>query len=826
MSQENYYPVSSSKLYAQVLLPVALGKPYTYFVPEELVSQVKFGVRVEVQFGKSKLYAGIVVGLEEGSEASLKTKNVLTVLDEQAIIEPQQYEFWKWMASYYCCTLGEVMHAALPAGLKLSSETRIILSPIFDDNYQGLDDKEFMVTEALSIQNELTVDEIRKILDKKTVYPLLNKLLDKKIIYLKEELKSQYKPKEVDCIRLQEPYETQPYLLEDAFALLSRSNRQVEALMAFIQLSKKQDVIRKKDIYDIANVDSTVVKAIVKKGIFEIYKKTISRIGGYEEDLLASSELVPQQVNALAEIKTVFSEKNVCLLHGVTGSGKTRVYMELIREAMDRGEQVLYLLPEIALTTQIIIRLQKIFGEEIAVYHSRLNNHERVEVWRIAQAGKPIILGARSSLFLPFKNLKLIIVDESHDTSFKQNNPAPRYSGRDAAIYLAHLFEAKVLLGTATPSIESYHNAKNNKYGLVEMPERFGGVKLPEVVIVDVRQELRTQKMKSHFTSVLLASLEETLANGEQAILFQNRRGYSPTLRCVSCGWNSGCIHCDVSLTYHKFSNNLRCHYCGYQNKIPTTCPDCGDTQLSLKGFGTEKIEDDLKIFLPDAKIGRMDFDTVRSKNAHAKIINDFEEKRLDILVGTQMITKGLDFDNVGIVGVLSADHLFQFPDFRASERAFQLITQVSGRAGRKHKQGKVIIQAFNMDHPVLKEVYHNDFTSFFARELQERNEYLYPPFFRLIRISLKHKKPQILNEAAKVFTKVLKDQLGKRVIGPAIPSVPRVRNLFILDIMIKLERVGKQIYLAKQTIAAAKYKMHQEKGFSTIRVNVDVDPY
>ena len=825
MSTESYHPVNTSKLYAKVILPIAIPKPYTYFIPEELITVVKFGVRVEVQF-KNKLYSALVISIGESSEEVHKTKNILSVLDEVAIIEPQQYQFWQWMSDYYCCTIGEVMHAALPAGLKLSSETRVVLSPIFDENYQGLDDREFMVTEALSIQNELSIDDIRKIIDQKTVYPLINKLLDKKIIYLKEELKNQYKPKEVACIRLQEPYATQPYLLEDAFELLTKSSRQTEALLAYIQLSKKQAFVKKQEIYAIAQVDTSVIKAMQKKGIFEVYKKTISRIAGYEEDLLESKELVSQQVEAISQIKEAFSHKNVCLLHGVTGSGKTRVYMELIQEAIDKGEQVLYLLPEIALTTQIISRLQKIFGEEIAVYHSRLNNHERVEMWRIAQAGKPIILGARSSLFLPFKNLKLIIIDESHDTSFKQNDPAPRYSGRDAAIYLAHLFKAKVLLGTATPSIESYFNAKKGKYALVEMPERFGGIQLPEVVIVDIRQELKSQKMKSHFTSVLIAELESMIEKGEQAILFQNRRGYAPTLRCVSCGWNSGCIHCDVSLTYHKFSNNLRCHYCGYQNKIPKACPACGDTQLSLKGFGTEKIEDELKIYLPKAKIGRMDFDTIRSKNAHARIINDFEEKRLDILVGTQMVTKGFDFDNVGIVGVLSADHLFQFPDFRASERAFQLITQVSGRAGRKQKRGKVIIQTFNMEHPVLKEIYHNDFTSFFTRELQERNEFFYPPFFRLISISLKHKKPQILNEAAKVFTKVLKAKLGKRVIGPAIPGIPRVRNYYILDVLIKLERVNKQIHLAKQTIAEAKYQMQNEKGFSQVRVNVDVDPY
>ena len=803
-----------------------MPKPYTYAIPEEFVALVKVGMRVEVQFGKSKLYSALILEIHQRKPENHKPKPILSLIDKEPIVTLNQLQLWKWMASYYACSLGEVMTAALPSSLRLASETRIILSPLFDDNYMGLNDNEFLITEALSIQNELSLEDVRKILNKKTIYPLIKSLLDKKIIYLKEEFKTKYKAKKIACVRLQEPYASNSDLLEKAFELLGKSMRQAEALMAYIQISHKQKFVRKQDIYKLAKVDTSVVKAIEKKGIFELYDKEVSRIANYENELIDSHTLAAQQVQAIAEIKTAFKEKNVVLLHGVTGSGKTRVYIELIQEALKRKEQVLYLLPEIALTTQITSRIQKIFGDDIAVYHSRLNNNERVEMWNKVLEGKSVVLGARSSLFLPFRNLKLIIVDEEHDRSFKQIDPAPRYSGRDTAIYMAHLHQAKVVLGTATPSIESFYNTKLEKYALVEMKERFGGIEMPEVIIVDKRKELKERTMQSHFTSVLIEELKAALARGEQAILFQNRRGYAPLIKCQTCGWAQECTNCDVNLTYHKFSNDLRCHYCGYRTRVPSTCPACGDTKLTQQGFGTEKIEDEIKIYFPDAKVARMDFDTVKGKNSHAQIINDFEEKRIDILVGTQMVTKGLDFDNVGIVGVLSADQLLQFPDFRASERAFQLILQVSGRAGRKKKRGKVIVQTYNTSHPVIKEVLENDFQGFFARELAERNTFFYPPFLRIIHITLKHKKPRTLNDGASVFAAVLKEKLGNRVIGPAVPGVPRVRGYFLLYVMIKLEKDAKRISQAKAIIRAASQMMKAVPGCSAIRVNVNVDPY
>ena len=826
MSSTNFHPDLIDATYVTVLLPLAIPTPYTYLVPEGLVEGIQFGIRVEVQFGKSKLYSGLVIEVHKNPPTSVKPKPILAIIDTTAIIKQDHLTLWKWMASYYCCTLGEVMSAALPAGLKLNSETSLMLSPVFDGNFEFLSDKEYLIAEALTIQKEITVADVQKILEQKTVSNIIHKLLEKRVILLKEELKQKYKPKKIACVRLKEPYLSTEESLQKAFELVKKANRQEEALMAYLTLYKNQEFVRRQDIYKKAKVDSTVLKAMEKKGIFELYDRATSRLGIYEEELLDTPTLADQQVQAIAALKAAFKEKNVALLHGVTGSGKTRVYVELIKEVMAKGGQVLYLVPEIALTAQIVVRLQKLFGDDIVVYNSRINDNERVEVWKAIYANKPLLLGARSSLFLPFQNLELIIVDEEHDPSYKQMDPAPRYSARDTAAYMAHLYKAKVVLGTATPSIESYQNTKLGKYALVEMPIRFGGSVLPEIVLVDKQKEYKERKMQSHFTSVLITELKAALERGEQAILFQNRRGHSPVIRCNTCGWHQECVNCDVSLTFHKFSNNLRCHYCGYHSVIPEHCPACGQAGLSLKGFGTEKIEDEIKIYLPEAKTGRMDFDTVRSKNAHAKIINDFEEKRIDILVGTQMVTKGLDFDNVGIVGVLSADHLLHFPNFRASERAYQLITQVSGRAGRKKKQGKVIVQSFDVAHPVLREIFTNDFMGFFTREIKERHTFAYPPFYRLIQITLKHKKPQTLNEASYFYVKALKEKLGKSVIGPAIPSIPRVRTLYLLDVMIKLERNTPQMQRVKEIVKQAGQTLRGMKGYSSVRINVNVDPY
>ena len=825
---ELFFNTIDFKHFATVVLPIATPKPYTYHIPNELIEKVQFGVRVEVQFGAGRdLYSGLVIEVTD-KKPEHDTKPVLQVIDNEPIITEKQLQFWQWLASYYACTLGEVMNAALPTNMKLTSETRIVLNPEHDQDFSHLDDKEYLVAEALTIQNELTIKDIQKILNQKTVYPIVNRLLMHGVLELKEELMQKYKPKMVAYIRLKEPYasDTEGYALAAAFDLVKKSDKQTNVLLSYAQLVRQQKLIKCSDIYEKAKVDISVLRALEKKGIFEIFEQEASRIAGYDDELSDAQTVTEQQARAIAEIAESFKDKNVTLLHGVTGSGKTRVYLELINDAILRGEQVLYLLPEIALSNQIIRRLQKFFGDNISVYHSRLNGHERVELWQQTIAGKPVILGVRSSLFLPFKNLKYIIVDEEHDPSFKQHDPNPRYNARDAAIYLANLYGAKVLLGTATPSVESYANAKMKKYGLVEMPVRVGNIEMPEIMIVDSREEMKKRTMHGNFTSRLVEELKAALARGEQAILFQNRRGYAPTMECPTCNWTSECKNCDVTLTYHKFSNSLNCHYCGYHAKIPKECPACGSKTLTIKGFGTERIEDELKILLPDAKIGRMDLDTSRSKTAHANIINDFEEKRIEILIGTQMVTKGLDFENVGLVGILSADNLLRFPDFRATERAFQLMLQVSGRAGRRHKRGRVIIQTFNVKHPILKDIIDNNYLDFFNRELLERKTFFYPPYFRLIAVSLKHKKPEVLKDASRIFTKIVKEKLGSRVSGPAVPQVERVNTYYILDYLIKIEKDLKTIALVKDIIAYATNEMQHTEGYSNVRVSVDVDPY
>ncbi|MCC6280143.1 MAG: primosomal protein N' [Saprospiraceae bacterium] len=812
-------------MFADIILPLALPKrTYTYSIPESVRDLIQPGVRVEVQFGRSKLYSGLVARVHT-EVPGYQVKPIISVLDEVTVVSPQQLALWDWIADYYCCTLGEVMSAALPGHLKLTSETKLVFSNIFGDDFTSLDNDEYLITEALQIQQEITVEDARKILNKKTVFPVIQRLLTKGVLFLREDLQEKFKARKLSAVRLAEPYRSQPDLLREIMSELQNKERQLEILMAYLSLEKQQPFVRKQDVLYKADVSESSLNTLFKKGVLERYDIEVSRLSGYEDELAEADDLSGQQRRALAEIDSQLAEKKVVLLYGVTGSGKTRVYVEMIRDVMQKGGQVLYLLPEIALTTQIIHRLQKVFGDEVSVYHSKVNTHERVEVWKAATSGKPVILAARSGLFLPFHNLQLIIVDEEHDNSFKQYDPAPRYHARDTAIYLAHLYGAKVLLGTATPSIESWHNAQSGKYGLVEMPERFGGLELPEIETIDLREQMKTKQMQSIFAAPLIEQLQKSIEKGEQAILFQNRRGYAPMLECQVCGWNAQCRHCDVSLTFHKHTNRLRCHYCGYTQEPASVCPACGSGKITLRGFGTEKIEDELKIFLPNARIGRMDLDTAGSKNNLTALLSDFEERRLDILVGTQMVTKGLDFDNVSLVGVLGADQLTKFPDFRSGERAFQLLTQVAGRAGRKHKRGSVLIQAFDPKHPVLLEVLRGDFRGFAERELKERREFHYPPFSRLINIEIRHKDPKVVHEAAAQFGKMLRQKLGDRVLGPVIPNIARIRGYFAQDIMLKLEKSAALLNDSKGLIRYSTEILVGKPGLSQVQVVVDVDP-
>lgn len=804
-------------------MPLALAKSYTYAVPEDLVGDLKKGIRVEVQFGRKKHYTGIVFGLH-GTAPGYKVKPILSVLDLEPVVTENQLKLWQWMADYYACTLGEVMGAAMPGHLKLTSETIITLGPLFDVNAANLTDNEYLIAEALTLQQELTLENIRDILQVKTIYPTIKSLLDKKVIFQKEELLDKYKPKKVRCVRWGKQFKEQAQQVK-AFDLTAKSDKQTAVLMEYLQQSRDLPFVRRIDLIKRTGADHATIKAMAKKGIFELYDRKVSRLGSGEEDTIAAYELSPQQLEALAATRVFHAQNKPVLIHGVTGSGKTRVYLELMQEAIDRGKQVLYLLPEIALTSQLVKRLKKFLGDDILVYHSRINNMQRIEIWQAIMSGKKSVIGPRSALFLPFKDLELVVIDEEHDPSYKQNEPNPKYNGRDVAVYLAHLFGAKTVLGTATPSLESYLNTKQGKYGLVRMNERFGGLKLPEVTIINAREELESRKQHQFFTQSLIDAMKACLEGGEQIILFQNRRGFAPVYFCPTCDWHSECINCDVSLTYHKFSNRLRCHCCGYTTGLPEACPACAAPDLQLRGSGTEKIEDELKIFLPDAKVGRMDLDTVRGNNALAKLIGDFEAGELDILVGTQMVTKGLDFERVGLVGIISADQLLQFPDFRADERAFQLMIQVAGRAGRKHRQGKVLIQAYNMTHPVLNDVVNGDFQHFYEREIGHRNEHGFPPYKRMINVQLRHPKVRTVDDAAKLMGGWLKQEIAPYLEGPFEPTVARLRTYYLRNMTIRVDKDGRKVRMIKDALQRAIDKLATTDGLSGVKVSVDVDP-
>ena len=732
--------------------------------------------------------------------------------------------FWQWIADYYSCNLGDVMHAAVPAGLKLTSETLVTLSEQFHEDYEGLSDDEYLIAEALTVQHQLTLEDIEAILDKKTIYPVIHSLLVKGVLHVKEELQEDYKAKLLDFVYLKPPYDSS---VNAAFELLDKAPKQSEALLTLYQMLGEKGKVSKRAWYSRGDINTSVKNALINKGIIEVLPESVSRIERYAGQKQQLPVLNEEQHVALNAIKHQFDkESKPILLHGVTGSGKTRIYIELAKDAIHAGKQVLYLLPEIALTAHLVNRLRKVFGEQIIVFHSKMNNAERVEVWNAAAQQASIILGARSSLFLPFKNLGLIIVDEEHDRSYKQDDPAPRYNARDAAVFFAQKNQVNIILGTATPSFESFHNVEQDKYLYAKLTQRIGNTPLPKFIVMDLKEARRRKEVYEEFSTGLLQKIKQNLDNGKQIILFQNRRGFSPFLRCNMCGWHATCIHCDVSQTYHKYFHKMICHYCNYQIVPPTRCPDCGHDTLDLHGFGTEKIQEVLKTTFPLAKIGRMDLDTVRTKKSHEKIMDDFEHKRIDILVGTQMVTKGLDFDSVGLVAIIHADLLLNFPDFRAHERAYQLITQVAGRAGRRQDSGEVVLQTTNPDHPVLKDVQVYDFANFYRREIRERSVFLYPPFYRLILIVVKHKKPKVCIKGAGQLAKLLEAQFGNRVKGPTEPMISRIRNQYIRHILIKIEKDAQIIKSVKFHINEYISQVKKGEGMSTLRCNVNVDPY
>lgn len=820
--------------YVDVVLPLHLPQYYTYRVPLEYNDDIKVGQRVVVQFGGSKVYSAVVRKVHRQAPQYANVKYILAILDPQPVVTELQLEFWEWIAQYYMCCVGDVMAVALPSAYRLQSESFVEVHPDFSGEISNLSQNEIKILGLLSTNGTAKVSDITKAVNIQKIMPLLKTMIEKKIIIMDEELKQRYTPKIETYLKLSPEYldAEKGRQLFDSLEGKASSRKQLEVLLKFMQQTDfgKQS-IRKSIFTQDKDLSLSSLKTLIKNGVIVAYDQQESRLIDVDKTQSVSTiKLSDQQQEAFEKIDILNPEaKQITLVHGVTSSGKTELYIKLINEVVKQGKQVLYLLPEIALTAQIINRLRKYFGAKVGVYHSKFSPNERAEVWTKTlnpeNGGYQILIGARSAMFLPFSDLGLVIVDEEHDSSFKQYEPAPRYNARDAAIYLAHRCGAKVVLGTATPSVESYFNAQSGKYALVEMHKRYGDVLMPEIRIADMRQNDRKGSVRSFFSKMLLDAIGEALQNNEQVILFQNRRGFSLRLECPTCGWIPSCSHCDVSLVYHKQTNSLRCHYCGYSIPVPAECPQCHNTYLKMRGFGTEKIEDELSIIFPDARIDRLDLDSVSSgKSKYVDIINRFEDRNIDILVGTQMITKGLDFDNVSVVGIMSADNMISFPDFRAFERSFQQMTQVSGRAGRHNKQGLVIIQTYNPTHQVIDYVVRNDYKALYNNQINERRIFGYPPYSKLIYLTLKHIDAKVLDKAAAELSFALRQTFAQRVVGPEYPMVSRVRNMFIKNIMIRLEK-GFPLGEAKRKINDIAGQMLTKKEYSRLRFIPDVDP-
>lgn len=823
-------------LFVDIIVPIPVKGAFTYRVPFTMNEEVAVGKRAIVQFGSKKVYAGIIYRVHQIVPANYIPKYIIGILDEDPIMKTSQFRFWEWMHEYYLCHLGEVMQAALPTVFKLNSESRIVLADGFSLDKELLNENEFLITEALTIQSKLSLAEVSAIVGFQKVMPLIKTMVEKKIVVMEEELNEKFSPKIERYMRLSDKFKEDDAMRTLMDDLGKRAFKQLEIVLAFLSYTRietnEKDEVEVKIILEKSKASSGQLKSLSDKGVFNVFDKVVSRLATFDSPKDPSSiQLTDSQLIAFDQIKTFFEQKNVVLLHGVTSSGKTELYIKLIQEAIEKKHQVLFLLPEIALTTQIINRLRKYFGSKIGVYHSRYNVHERGEIWNKVLSfdesktnDYQIIIGPRSALFLPYSKLGLIIVDEEHDSSFKQYDPAPRYNARDAAIILAGQSNAKVLLGSATPSYESFFNANTQKFGLVTLNERYGGIKLPDIQIVNVREETRRKTMQSHFSKTLIDAVKTALKEKEQVILFQNRRGFSLRIECDKCNWIPGCKNCDVSLIYHKKQNMLRCHYCGYAMAVPSECPDCHSTSIHMHGFGTEKVEEELGLILPEAKIARLDLDTTRSKHAFQQIIEDFENGKTNVLVGTQMVTKGLDFEKVRIVGILNADNMLSYPDFRAFENSYQLMAQVSGRAGRKGKQGIVMIQTYQPSHQILQNVVGNQYELLFNRQMEIRKQFRYPPYYRLILLKLKHRDKTLLDQAASELAIQLKKLFHNDVLGPEYPSVQRIKTLYIKHILIKFDRK----YQSSKVKELLKENIHEFElitRFKTVMIHIDVDP-
>lgn len=813
--------------FVDVLLPLHLPGTYTYRVPREMNGQVKVGARVVVQFGakNARMYSAVVRRIHQEAP-KWRSKYIMSILDEEPIVTERQMEFWEWMARYYMCCPGDVMACALPAGLKLASESAVTIHPEFSGELSSLSKLEMNVVQLLSEHPVMRVVDISRAIGVQKIMPLIRGMIEREIVVMDEELKERFRPRKSSYILL-----AQNYQKEDAqkalFDELERKKRvkQVEVLMQFLQLSKfGKEAVHKRNL-----PQGSALQTLIKNGVLTVEERVESRLKDYSDAELvdpASIQLNEEQQQAFDCLKAQSgNQKPVWLLHGVTSSGKTEVYIKLIDEVVRSGRQALFLLPEIALTAQIINRLRKYFGNKVGVYHSRFSISERTEVWQRTLVGNyQVMLGARSAVFLPFKDLALVIVDEEHDNSYKQYEPAPRYHARDAALYLARLWNARTILGSATPSVETYFNAQNGKYGLATLTKRYGGFSLPEVVCVDMKEAFRHGEVKGHFSKTLLTAIDEALSQKRQVILFQNRRGFALRLECDDCHEVPHCIHCDVSLVYHKATTSLRCHYCGYSIPVPNECPSCHSTHLKMTGVGTERIEEDLQIMFPEAHVARMDLDSTLQKNQYLELLNDFEQRKIDILVGTQMVTKGLDFEHVSVVGIINADNIINYPSFRSYEHAFQQMTQVSGRAGRHGTGGKVILQTYNPHHQVIEDVMKADYQSLYQEQIQERRIFLYPPYYRLIEITLKHRDAEVLNAAADWMAKQLKGVFSTRVMGPEYPLVSRIRALYLKTITLRFEK-NEPVADAKRVILQIGDDLTKQEGWSGVSVIYDADP-
>lgn len=821
--------------FVNVILPIPIPKSFTYRVPQELNETVRSGQRVIVQFGARKILTGVIEHVHQTPPINYEARYLLDLLEEELVLHAPQLKVIHWIAQYYMCSIGEVLNVALPSGLKLSSESKAQLNPQFDadDSDTPLSDNEMIVLNNLKTNDSLTYQEISQLLGIKNIYHIIKSLVYKEAILLFEQVKDKYKPKIENRVRLDAQY-LENSALQKLFKTLESKAKQTEVLLKYLQEvpiydnpeANKEGYLKKG--FKESGLSESSVNTLMKNDVFEAFEIIVSRFDEMASHIAQEITLSSIQQEAKAQILENFEANKPVLLHGITGSGKTEIYIDLIKDAIDSGSQVLYLLPEIALTTQIVARLRKVFGSDMGVYHSKFSDNERVEVWNSVLSGRySFVVGVRSATFLPFDNLGLIIVDEEHENSYKQYDPAPRYNARDVALYLGQLQHAQVLLGSATPSIESYYNALQNKYGLVTLKSRYGEATLPDTELIDITRERKKKTMKNDFSSVVMEQLQLRLDKKEQAIIFQNRRGYAPNMICEECGWVPKCENCSVSLTYHMFKNELRCHYCGYKEPVANQCKSCEAPAVQTVGFGTEKLEEDLTLMLPDARIQRMDLDTTRSKYSYQRIIDSFEQGEVDILVGTQMVSKGLDFNKVTLVSVLDIDRMLHFPDFRAFERTYQLITQVSGRAGRKEEKGMVLIQTHSLEQPILKYIINNDYEGFYQKEIGEREQYHYPPFYRLIGITIKNKDKHLAGETAIKLYNLLAFDFGReRVLGPEVPAISKIRNQYLVKLLIKLEKGKVNLVKAKEIIKNKALEVQQDRTLKSSRIIFDVDPY